>query len=345
VSRYSAGVRRALIALALIGAWLTLPAAAAPALQLPPGVPTATSRLVAGRIATVREDRLLTVEAGSTRTAFVAAASGLVADPAWSPTGATIAFSYLQRSVAGGSLIERLPVADLMLVEADGSSPRAAVLHDGPGVVLDGPAWSPDGSSLYHARYRPLVQDEALTGETVEIRRTDLGSGASTTLARDGLAPTVSPDGRSVAFVSRQGGEEGLRLIGTDGADERDLVAPGTFFAIHAPRYSPDGASIAFAGIRLARAGARSPLALLGPSVALAHGAPWEIFTVAVGGGAARQLTQIGEDLPSVGWSADGARLLVQGELGLYLVDPASGATSFVTTEAGYGRMDWRSEG
>jgi hypothetical protein len=81
---------------------------------------------------------------------------------------------------------------------------------------------------------------------------------------------------------------------------------------------------------------------LLAAPAALAHGLPWEIWTVPVGGGAPRQLTRLGEDMPCPSWSPDGTRLLVQREVGLYLVDAASGTTQQLGDPPGYGCADWQ---
>jgi Tol biopolymer transport system component len=324
--------------------------AAAPAGQV--AVPTATSRAVDGRIVTVREERLLLFEAGQSRVVYLAPGRGRALDPAWAPGGRTIAFARLTPgAAAGGTLADRLPTADLMLVEEDGSGARVAVATDAPGVQLDGPAWSPDGTTLYHGYYRPTVEGELIVGQTQELRRTELLTGVSSTLAADGVSPAVSPDGALVAFVGRgPGGEESLRLVPAAGGQPSELIAPGTFLSIHAPRFSPDGTTIAFTGVRLA-AGASapdsSPLTRFGGrllvAVAEAHGGPWEVWTVPVGGGQPRQLSRLQEDYPSAVWSADGRRLLVQGEVGLYLLDAGSGAAELVTTDAGYGRLDWLS--
>jgi hypothetical protein len=59
--------------------------------------------------------------------------------------------------------------------------------------------------------------------------------------------------------------------------------------------------------------------------------------------GAPRQLTRLAEDMPCLAWSADAKRLLVQGEMGLYLVDPAAGTTRLLGEPPGWGVMDWRS--
>ena len=54
-----------------------------------------------------------------------------------------------------------------------------------------------------------------------------------------------------------------------------------------------------------------------------------------------RQISDILDDDPSVAWSPDGARLLVYGGWGSYLVDVASGDTSSLPYLVGYGSIAW----
>lgn len=302
-----------------------------------------------GRIVATREDRVLVAEGGASRTIYSAPRGARVADPAWAPDGSTLAVAYVHpASATAKSFVERLLVADIVLMEADGSGARVAVGHDAPGAMLEGPAWSPDGAALYYSYYRPLVQGDLVVGDVLELRRTDLKTGLTVSLAARGVAPTASPDGALVAYINRPiGADDTLRIVGSDGSGARELVGAGEFYALHAPRFSPDGAQLAFSGVKLTRATTRdwSLTAWLGPAIAYAHGAPWEVFTVPTAGGPIRQLTQLTEDGPSAAWSSDGRRLVVQGEMGLYLVDVAAGTTETLGADGGYGRIDWRSGG
>jgi Tol biopolymer transport system component len=61
-----------------------------------------------------------------------------------------------------------------------------------------------------------------------------------------GADPALSPDGRTVAFW-RGGSENGLYLIGVDGANERQILRRGE--QVRAPAWSPDGAKIVFSHV------------------------------------------------------------------------------------------------
>jgi TolB protein len=59
----------------------------------------------------------------------------------------------------------------------------------------------------------------------------------------NGFDPAISPDGQTVAFV-REGGENGIYLIDTDGSNER-LIFSGRA-RLSSPKWSPDGQWILF---------------------------------------------------------------------------------------------------
>ncbi|HEV7663317.1 MAG TPA: hypothetical protein VGQ62_07255, partial [Chloroflexota bacterium] len=165
-------------------------------------------------------------------------------------------------------------------------------------------------------------------------------------LLDDARYPGPAPDGQHVAFVRSLPGGVGLfshSLL--DGTDSQ-LVAPGSFLALAYPRFAPDGRRLAFAAIGLVPAIGRpapsNPLGwLFNTRTALAHGFPWEVWTVNADGTDLRQVPDVVDDDPSVAWSPNGNLLLVYGGWGSYLVDPASGTTTSLSYLAGYGSVGW----
>jgi Tol biopolymer transport system component len=311
---------------------------------------------VDGRAVFVRDAGVVLLEGGAHRVLFRAPPGGGVKDPVWSPDGARVAFTYAPPrgsptpGAPAGSAND-LFISDLMTIGADGSNHRVAVAHDKPGAILDTPAWGADGQALFFGYYAPVYQRETMVGAVGEVRRRDLSSGATVTIARDGRSPGAAPDGRTLAYVGERGAGPSLRVVGADGAGDRELVPPGAFVALDAPRFSPDGETIAFAAAVPGRSMASdehsaAPFARLGglltPAAAFAHGDPWEIWTVRLAGGPPRRLTWIDEDSPTAAWSTDGARLLVQGEGGIHVVDVATGQSRRVSTAGAHGGIDWR---
>ena len=103
-------------------------------------------------------------------------------------------------------------------------------------------ATSPNSSAAAGLSGRLVIQSTG--GGTIYVY--DLASGALNPLTT-GFDPTISPDGRMVAFT-RIGGDHGLYLIDIDGQNER-LIWNGSE-ELRAPTWSPDGNWVAF--VRLA---------------------------------------------------------------------------------------------
>ncbi|HKW59622.1 MAG TPA: prolyl oligopeptidase family serine peptidase, partial [Candidatus Dormibacteraeota bacterium] len=165
-------------------------------------------------------------------------------------------------------------------------------------------------------------------------------------------SPEWSPDGRSIAFVSKVGAADQLFVLDvTTGGPPTQLsnVPDG----VGLPRWSPDGKKIAFLGAVLADAAAvvddprtpegreqlrRAPVARVVRRLDYKHdgrgyvdGRHHHLFSVSASGGDARQLTDGAWDVTDFDWAPDSARLVVAGnaepnadlqrELNLYLVD------------------------
>ena len=105
-------------------------------------------------------------------------------------------------------------------------------------------------------------------------------------------APSVSPDGEQIAFMSRRDGNWNIYIMNSDGTGLRQLTDDPSEDGL--PTWSPDGRVIAFMSNR---------------------GGPWAIWSVPSGGGGKRQLFTVegspdgfvaGEDLDkSRGWAEE----------------------------------------
>ncbi|HEY3111376.1 MAG TPA: hypothetical protein VGL23_21650, partial [Chloroflexota bacterium] len=296
---------------------------------------------------------------GQTRVVFKTPPGGQLKDPAWSPDGKTIAFAYAPPRAtprAGAPIVEQLLSSDVMLVDADGQNLRPGALHDGPGQILETPAWSSDGRALYYSYYAPTYKGEELVSEALEVRRREIGSAASATVVSGASNPTASRDGQWLAFVGEDSNEgQSLKLVPAAGGQAKTLVKADRFAALLSPRFSPDGQTIAFSAASIPTSpGAPQPKGsapldllrqLVAPASAYAHGLPWEIWTIPTAGGEPKQLTQIQEDTPYAAWSADGGRLLVYGAGGLHRVDIKATQTQTLSSYGAHGGMDWHSGG
>ncbi|MGH2355476.1 MAG: TolB family protein, partial [Chloroflexota bacterium] len=296
---------------------------------------------------------------------------GLARDPAGSPDGARIAYSYTPPlpAVRGPGGLLPLPVTDVYAMNADGSDAKVLVAHDAPGVGYDTPVWAPDGKSLFVTYTELVMESNIVKDQIVEVARVPLDGGTRQTLAMYGMSPTVSPDGTRLAFISHQ--PEGVALLLADAAGQgtKALVPPGRMDGLASPHFSPDGRQVVFSAIApmapiptvtplpapagRAAAGARfgavardltaALVMTLLPRAAGAHGLPMDLFVIGVDGTAPRRLTQLGEDSPAAVWSPDGTRLAILSGGGLYVVNVDGSNLTSIDQNGGHGAVDWRS--
>jgi dipeptidyl aminopeptidase/acylaminoacyl peptidase len=108
--------------------------------------------------------------------------------------------------------------------------------------------------------------------------------------------PRVSPDGRTVAFVTIGLDEEkndytaSIWLVPVDGSEAPRRLTAGPKQDL-APRWSPDGSRLAFVSNRDDKVKAK------------------QLYVIPVAGGEPLQLTELDEDVSEVAWSPDGQRL------------------------------------
>ena len=150
-------------------------------------VATPTPRADDGRLADV-----MVVEVASGATRKLLDSPGPDTDPSWSPDGAWLAIS------TKGAKASSITQSRLALVPAGGGSPRVL---GGDFLYQPGPTtWAPDGKSLYFwasVRTRNELFQASVGGGAVR-QISDL-KGALALF--DGGAPSLSTDGRSIAFT------------------------------------------------------------------------------------------------------------------------------------------------
>jgi dipeptidyl aminopeptidase/acylaminoacyl peptidase len=134
----------------------------------------------------------------------------------------------------------------IFIVDSAGGAPRQLTFgayHDGA------PEWTPDGSAILFSALRE--PDWELAGRDSEIYRVEVASGALTTLTdRDGpdAAPTISPDGRSIAYLgfddSPKAFEQNRIYVMSSAGEAPRLVAPALDRSIDQIEWSSDGRSL-----------------------------------------------------------------------------------------------------
>ncbi len=205
------------------------------------------------------------------------------------------------------------------------------------------PAWAPNGQEIFFVSYRggfpALYAVNPATGATRKLQANGTlnvtpaagpGGLLAATLNRDGdqeiylldyqgnikqrltsspgidIAPTFSPDGRQLAFVSSRQGTPQIYVMPVSGGPARRLTFSGSYNT--SPAWSPKGDLIAYAG----RAGGS-----------------FQIFVIPAQGGTPRQLTREGSN-ESPTWAPDGHFIACSstrgGKSAIYIINVQTGA-------------------
>jgi Tol biopolymer transport system component len=216
----------------------------------------------------------------------------------WAPDGKAIIMSSPRSGVEG---LYRVSLADGTIARVPNTGDGA--IH--PMATERGLAYSQtqDDSNIYRIELR--------AGRAVGPARSIIASSRA-----DG-APHVSPDGRSIAFVStRNSGGGDIWIASADGSSPRRL----TFLPVTSgPRWSPDGRSIAFAALA---AGLVRP----------------DLWIVDANGGTPRQVTRDPSYETLLSWAADGRSLYaISDRTGMWEVwsIPADGGAAAQVTRGG----------
>jgi TolB protein len=155
-----------------------------------------------GRIAFAARGDIWVIGANGDEAVAVTQGPNYYFEPAWSPDNKKIACATIDP--AG-----KLGIATIAL-EGD----NAEAIDTGPGVAVE-PAWSQDGRSLYYVN---MVSGGGRGTGGANIYRHDFAS-LSNALVTSGFQPTVSPDGKELAYVAPVRGQ-----IGTGGLWVRPIA-------------------------------------------------------------------------------------------------------------------------
>jgi Tol biopolymer transport system component len=216
---------------------------------------------------------------------------------------------------------------------------------------LNSPNWWPDRGTLLFERQDLAGQPVGAPGQEVprypsRIERVMSDGSSRSILLAEGRQPSAAPDGTSLVLARTT--NQGASLLVWSQADGsvRTLVPEGRFADVAYPQFSAGGDQVAFVAPQSGLNGAKAePLlaldSLFGPTIAYAHGIPWDPWIVNVDGSGLRRVAETGADEPSVAWSPDQTQLFVYSGTGSYIVESASGTVTPYSFVQGYGPVVW----
>ncbi len=210
-------------------------------------------------------------------------------EPAWSPDGTKIAFSRRR----GGSF-------DIYVMSADGAGTRRLTStkeNDSH------PTWSPDGSRIAFAR-SGSGDIYVMNADGSEARRVS----DPLTEERD---PAWSPDGNWIAYVRRTPGTpfREVWIMHPNGSDRHALTSGGA--NAFTPAWSPDSTRIVFTSNK--------------------DGEVFALYTVGVDGKGLRSVVPTAGDNFEPSWSSDGTKIAYQEGGAIFTVELGGGDVKRLT--------------
>jgi Tol biopolymer transport system component len=158
--------------------------------------------------------------------------------PAWSPDGKSLAYVSQRRLQLGSANVRRR-----ILVIRDLESGHERELDMGRGFrnLGFGPYWSPDGRSILFGGNLQLI--DVQTGEVTLLVKVD--PGADTRIRH----AAWSADGKAIFYGLQKPGNHALMRYDLETHTEKEVPAPGKYYAFQRFSVSPDGQQIALRGL------------------------------------------------------------------------------------------------
>jgi Tol biopolymer transport system component len=344
------------------------PPVVATAIPLPPatGAPFATQSALSwsnlglsGRLIFTEGEAgisVLDLATGAERKIFQPPAGAWLTAAAASSDGQTVVISYAPPPPHGQV---QLGYTGLYIMSADGSGTPLPVLERANAQEsFFTPAWSPDGQYLYFAHFQPVNDPNASNSFRYTVERMSASGGQPEPLIENAIWPRLSPDGKTLAYLSFDPVtfSNDLYIADPDGRNARPVLQPGTFVAVDAHLFSPDSGSIIFSavgegpglpaeaptaspalswvdrllGVRTVDAASDESLYTRLLAGRAAHNVPSDWWRISLSGGEPVRLTKIYDTSMYGGFSPDGKYVAFVASTGLYVMAPVQDGTGLV---------------
>ncbi len=238
--------------------------------------------------------------------------------------------------------------ADLLHLDPTTGDTSPLLQRAEPRESLNMPSWWPDRQTLLFEHQDLGGQPVGAPGQEVprypsRIERVLADGSGREIVIGEGRQPDAAPDGTRLVYARTTNLGASLLIWSQADGSIQSLVSEGRFADVAYPRFSPGSDQVAFMAPQ-SGIGSSAPTLLglfFGPSVALAHGIPWDAWIVNADGTNLHRAGETGADEPSVSWSPDGPSLFVYSGTGSYIVDVRSGALTPLQFVQGYGPTVW----
>jgi TolB protein len=176
---------------------------------------------------------LLIVNADGENLRRIVGAPGTIYSPAFSPDGRRLLYTVMT------------DVPDYQLIERDLTTGASRELHRA-GLIYPA-TYSPDGSRIV---FSVLMNNSTVLHEYDAARRCCVRALTQAVRGRDELAPSFSPNGDRIAFLSNRLGSAHIFVMPASGGGATALspFVQGEGAEFHAPDWSPTGSQVVFHG-------------------------------------------------------------------------------------------------